>query len=79
MSVKVLFFAQAATWVGRKKFERDMIEPIQLAEFLKWRELAGLDGRLKGVRFAVNREFANAETLIKDGDEVAILPPVSGG
>lgn len=28
---------------------------------------------------AVNREYAAAETPLKEGDEVAFLPPVSGG
>ncbi|RXH57012.1 MoaD/ThiS family protein [Granulicella sibirica] len=28
---------------------------------------------------AVNREYAGVDTVLKDGDEVALLPPVSGG
>jgi molybdopterin converting factor small subunit len=28
---------------------------------------------------AVNREYAPAATALKDGDEVALFPPVSGG
>jgi molybdopterin converting factor subunit 1 len=28
---------------------------------------------------AVNNEYASANDLIKEGDEVAIIPPVSGG
>ena len=28
---------------------------------------------------AVNREYAGLETVLRDGDEVALLPPVSGG
>lgn len=28
---------------------------------------------------AVNREYAKAEDALHDGDEVALLPPVSGG
>lgn len=30
-------------------------------------------------RFAVNQEFASNETQLKSGDEVAVIPPVSGG
>ncbi len=29
--------------------------------------------------FAVNRDYARAETVLKDGDEVAFIPPISGG
>jgi molybdopterin converting factor subunit 1 len=28
---------------------------------------------------AINREFASAETRLRDGDELALLPPVAGG
>ncbi len=34
---------------------------------------------LQQSRFAVNGEFAKAETVLRAGDEFAILPPVSGG
>jgi MoaE-MoaD fusion protein len=34
---------------------------------------------LRGVAVAVNQEYATAEYVLRDGDEVAILPPVSGG
>jgi molybdopterin synthase sulfur carrier subunit len=32
-----------------------------------------------GVRVAVNQAFAAADTLLADGDELAFLPPISGG
>ena len=31
------------------------------------------------VAYAVNREYANRETVLRDGDELALIPPVSGG
>jgi molybdopterin converting factor small subunit len=33
----------------------------------------------RSVAVAVNREYAARETVLRDGDEVALLPPVSGG
>jgi len=35
--------------------------------------------KLKGCLIAVNEEYASDERLIKQGDTVAIIPPVSGG
>jgi len=35
--------------------------------------------QLSSFMIAVNGEYANADTVIKQGDEVAIIPPVSGG
>jgi sulfur-carrier protein len=36
-------------------------------------------GQLKSIRAAVNQEMASPDTLVKDGDEVAFFPPVTGG
>jgi sulfur-carrier protein len=33
----------------------------------------------KSVRCAVNHEFADLATVLRDGDEVAFFPPVTGG
>ena len=43
-------------------------------EYPHW--AAHLDGRLLS---AVNQEMANGQTPVRDGDEVAFFPPVTGG
>ena len=30
-------------------------------------------------RFGINLQFAEADTVLQDGDEVVLIPPVSGG
>jgi sulfur-carrier protein len=30
-------------------------------------------------RFGINLEFVEPETIVKDGDEIVLIPPVSGG
>ena len=35
--------------------------------------------QLKSFMIAVNNEYANADTMIHEKDEVAVIPPVSGG
>ncbi|HVF64055.1 MAG TPA: MoaD/ThiS family protein [Casimicrobiaceae bacterium] len=37
-----------------------------------------LSGR-RMIRVAINHAIANADDVIRDGDEVALLPPVTGG
>ena len=43
-----------------------------------WRTAAG-DKTLEGVLCAVNHEYAQINTPVNDGDEVAFFPPVTGG
>ena len=42
-------------------------------------EFRGLDEYQQTISVAVNEEYAKFSTPLKDGDEVAFLPPVSGG
>jgi MoaE-MoaD fusion protein len=43
-----------------------------------WEKL-GLGDEPGGLLYAVNREYAGPEDALHDGDEVAVIPPVSGG
>jgi molybdopterin synthase catalytic subunit len=42
-------------------------------------EALGLDDEPEGLLYAVNREYAGRGRELADGDEVALIPPVSGG
>jgi molybdopterin synthase catalytic subunit len=43
-----------------------------------WNAL-GLGAEPEGLLYAVNKEYAERERALRDGDEVALIPPVSGG
>ena len=80
MAVKLLFFAQCADWVGFKELSVKLSEPVAVADLLLSQEALGsLLERKEMLRVAVNTEIATFDTEVRDGDEVAIMPPVSGG
>lgn len=43
------------------------------------RDAVGLEGLRSSTRFARNGALADGASLLRDGDEVALLPPVGGG
>lgn len=81
MSIQLLFFAQAAQWMGIPRIQIDAPEGTSLRELLKRERtrLFPVIERLNVLRVAVNERFTGLETPLHDGDEVAFLPPVSGG
>ncbi len=79
--VKVLLFGAAADIAGKREIEA-VVEPDSTLDEL-WAEVVGEYPRLSPMRgilaFAVNGEYAGKEATVSPGDEVAFLPPVSGG
>jgi len=81
IKVKVLLFAHFADIAGSNQLELELDEPAHVADCA--RALAakypGLEDILKIGRAAVNDQFADESHMLHDTDEVAFLPPVSGG
>jgi molybdopterin synthase catalytic subunit len=81
MRARVLFFGLLKDVVGRSAEERDFAEGANLGvvfdsyavQYPRLREMAA------SIVVARNHEFAQLATPIADGDEIAFLPPVSGG
>jgi molybdopterin synthase catalytic subunit/molybdopterin converting factor small subunit len=44
-----------------------------------WKELPELGEDAEGVLYAVNGDYVRADQKLSDGDELALIPPVSGG
>ncbi len=81
--VTVKFFAMLRNKVGKETVELSFNDALTLEE-LKERikkEFPEISDYLTGRRLliSVNQEFADKDTIIKDGDEVGLLPPFSGG
>jgi len=81
MRVCVLYFGVLKDLVGHGRSEMDLAEGASVAELLEaHRGLAeGRERLWESIAVAVNQEYARAGDVLKDGDEVALLPPVSGG
>jgi MoaE-MoaD fusion protein len=82
MLVQIRLFAQLRERAGTDSIEAELAEGATVADAL--RELGSgppLDELLARlpVRMAVNRELVGVETALHAGDELALLPPVSGG
>lgn len=81
MSVTVLLFAAARDAAGRGRLEVAHREGLTAAAV--WDELVRDHPALRplggSVSVAVNHRFAPRDTALAPGDELAFLPPVSGG
>ncbi len=81
ITVRMLFFAHLQDVAGSSELTLELPAEatVQTAAQELERRGAGFQSLLTQVRVAVNAEFATAETTLKDGDEVAWMPPMSGG
>jgi MoaE-MoaD fusion protein len=81
MRIRVLLFGQLKDIVGKPEETLDLAPGASLSDlvahyghrFAQFQPLAG------SIACALNQEYASGSALLKDGDEVGLLPPVSGG
>jgi molybdopterin synthase catalytic subunit/molybdopterin converting factor small subunit len=74
VTIRVRLFAglrERAGWGARDVEGVDRVGDV-------WQAL-DLGDEPDGLLYAVNKEYADADRLLEDGDEVALIPPVSGG
>jgi molybdopterin converting factor subunit 1 len=78
--MRILFFAHLKDVTGRSEFhlpcretDADGLWAMLNAEF------PDLSPFRRSVRLAKNSEYVGPEARFNDGDEVALIPPVSGG
>jgi len=79
MQVHVLPFGVLKDWLGSSPATVELRDGASVADLLEQ-----LSGRvpppaLRSIAVSVNAEYATAAQTLRDGDEVGLLPPVSGG
>jgi molybdopterin converting factor subunit 1 len=81
MTIRVLFFASLRERLRTSEAAHDLENGSTVADL--WSDLCrrntGLEEMTASVSFAVNQEYVDRATVLHDGDEVALIPPVSGG
>ncbi len=79
--MRILFFAQLKDATGCDTTELNVASLLSTEQF--WAELLKqfpkLAAHRTSVRLARNHEYAMPDARFSDGDEVALIPPVSGG
>lgn len=75
-----MFFAQLreVTGVGAAEIAADAVDAGQLWKLLETR-WPGLSAHRSAVRLARNGTYAADREIFRDADEIALIPPVSGG
>jgi molybdopterin synthase sulfur carrier subunit len=77
MSITVRYFASLAEEIGRRE---DQLAPGGVATVAQvWDAATGERAMPANVLSAVNHEYVDRDHAVRDGDEVAFFPPVTGG
>ncbi len=76
MKVTVRLFAGLRERAGTGRRELELAEGATIADV--WAAL-DLGAEPAGLLYALNKSYAGADASLADGDEVALIPPVSGG
>lgn len=81
MRIRLRLFASVREIVGARELSLEVPEGCTLGRALQ--QIAEAYPRLQGLApslmLAVNREYRGAEHRLREGDEVGLIPPVSGG
>ena len=78
MNVKVRYFANMRDQMGRAEETVTVDGDAVTVEDL-WGKVSSKQGLPKNILIAVNMEYTDSSRILKNGDEVAFFPPVTGG
>ena len=81
MQITVKLFAILRDRAGVSELSIDLSEDASVASAAEQlaNRLPSIRDLLPRVAFALNREYVAGDTILRDGDELALIPPVSGG
>jgi MoaE-MoaD fusion protein len=79
MQVRVIPFGVLKDWLGAAADTVELRDGAPISELLDLLAARMPATALRGIAVSVNADYAQATHVLRDGDEVGLLPPVSGG
>jgi molybdopterin synthase catalytic subunit len=81
MKISVLFFGALKDLIGRSTESIDLPDGAPVRELLRYyaQRTPRFEAMMPSLAIAVNQEYSEVERALREGDEVGLLPPVSGG
>lgn len=76
--INILLFAHLQEAVGASKLSVDLSD-VTVVQVKEWMEQHYPQLTLQQMMTAINEEFATDTTIVKSGDTIAFIPPISGG
>lgn len=77
--VRVLAFGVLKDWLGAAESTVELLEGATVGQLLERLNVLRPTPLQRGIAVSVNAEFASPFKMLHAGDEVGLLPPVSGG
>lgn len=78
MQITVCYFASLRETMGRAEDKLEL-DDQSLTALEVWKLATQQDTMPDNILIAQNHDYVDANTLVKDGDEIAFFPPVTGG
>ena len=76
MKITVKYFASLREQLGKAEELLTLKESIPISEV--WKSVSD-ESSSDNILMAINMEYVKSDAIVKDGDELAFFPPVTGG
>jgi len=76
MKITVKYFASLREQLGKAEESLTLSRETLIADV--WKNVSG-ETSSDNILMAINMEYVKSNTIVKEGDEVAFFPPVTGG
>jgi sulfur-carrier protein len=77
MTITVKFFASLREEMGKSEVQLKATDSLTVAQV--WAQVCDNAPLPEHILIAINQEYSEQNALVKEGDEVAFFPPVTGG